>query len=78
MLSSILGSSGKPEFLKGRPRPIFAFMHEVIEYNLATKRDIEEVKRDIRELEQRMIIKLGGLIVVTIGVLVALSNINII
>ena len=67
-------------------------LHEVIESNLATKRDIEEVKRDIqevkrdiqevkrdiRELEQRMIIKLGGLIVITLGILVALSNINII
>ena len=57
-------------------------LHEVIESNLATKRDIEELKtelkRDIKELEQRMTIKLGGLIVVTIGILVALSNINII
>ena len=82
MLSSILGSSGKREFLKSRPRSIFAFMHEVIESNLATKRDIQELKtefkRDIRELEQRMIIKLGGLIVITLGILVALSNINII
>ena len=57
-------------------------LHEVVESNLATKRDIEELKiefkRDIRELEQRMTIKLGGLIVVTVGVLMALSNINII
>lgn len=57
-------------------------LHEVIESNLATKRDIEELKtelkRDIKELEQKMTIKLGGLIVVTIGVLVALSNINVI
>ena len=64
-------------------------LHEVIESNLATKRDIEElrselkrdieeVKRDIKELEQRMIIKLGALIVVTIGIIVALSNIKVI
>ncbi len=71
-------------------------LHEVIESNLATKRDIQEVKRDIeemrtelkrdiqelkrdmKELEQKMTIKLGGLIVVAIGILVALSNINII
>ena len=64
-------------------------LHEVIESNLATKRDIEEVKRDIeelrselkrdiKELEQRMTIKLGALIVVTIGVIVALSNIKVI
>ena len=68
-------------------------LHEVIESNLATKRDIEELrselkrdiqelrnefKRDIKELEQRMIIKLGALIVVTIGIIVALSNIKVI
>ncbi len=53
-------------------------LHEVIESNLATKRDIQELKRDIKELEQRIIIKLGALIVVTIGILVALSNIQVI
>ncbi len=37
-----------------------------------------EVKRDIKELEQRMTIKLGALVVVTIGILVALSNLQII
>lgn len=46
-------------------------LHEIIESNLATK-------RDLRELEQRMILKLGTLIVATLGILVALSNINII
>ena len=46
-------------------------LHEVIESNLATK-------RDIKELEQRIIIKLGALIVVTIGIIVALSNIKVI
>ncbi len=64
-------------------------LHEVIESNLATKRDIQELKRDIKELEQRMefnikeleqrmTIKLGALIVVTIGILVVLSNIQVI
>jgi len=57
-------------------------LHEVIESNLATKRDIEELrtdlKRNIKELEQKMTIKLGGLIVVTIGIIAALSNVKII
>ena len=71
-------------------------LHDIVESNLATKRDIEEVKRDIeevkreiqelrnelkrdiKELEQKMTIKLGALIVVTIGILVALSNLQII
>ena len=51
---------------------------DIEELRTELKRDIKEVKRDIKELEQRMTIKLGGLIVVTIGILVALSNINII
>ncbi len=57
-------------------------LQEVIESNLATKRDIEELrtdlKRNIKELEQKMTIKLGGLIVVTIGIIAALSNVKII
>ncbi len=57
-------------------------LHDVIESNLATKRDIEELrselKRDIKELEQKMIIKLGALIVVTIVIIVALSNLKVI
>ena len=78
-------------------------LHEIVESNLATKRDIKELeqkmelkmeqntnelkrdikeleqstKRDIKELEQKMLIKLGALMVVTIGIIVALSNLNV-
>ncbi|MCY3985842.1 MAG: hypothetical protein OXF23_02210 [Candidatus Dadabacteria bacterium] len=51
---------------------------DIEELRTELKRDIQEVRRDMKELEQRMTIKLGGLIVVTIGIIVALSNINII
>jgi uncharacterized membrane protein YheB (UPF0754 family) len=42
------------------------------EAELATKRDIDDVRRDIRESEQRLIIKLGGLIALAIGIVAAL------
>ena len=51
---------------------------DIEELRTELKRDIQEVRRDMKELEQRMTIKLGGVIVVTIGIIVALSNINII
>ena len=52
-------------------------LHEIIESNLATKRDIEELKRDMKEFEQRMFIKLGSLMVIGIGVIAALITLNI-
>lgn len=45
-------------------------LHEIVESNLATK-------RDLKELEQRIIIKLGALMVATIGITAALSNLNV-
>ena len=39
---------------------------------LSTKRDIEDVRLDMRELEQRLIIKLGTLIGFAIGVVAIL------
>ena len=35
-------------------------------------RDIEDVRRDMREMEQRLIIKLGALIALSIGIVAAL------
>ncbi|MEI8208650.1 MAG: hypothetical protein D0528_09450 [Methylococcales bacterium] len=35
-------------------------------------RDIEDVRRDMREMEQRLIIKLGPLIALAIGIVAAL------
>jgi len=49
-----------------------AFKEAQGEAELATKRDIEDIRRDMREMEQRMVIKLGGLIVLAVGVVAAL------
>jgi len=45
---------------------------EIIDENLATKQDISELKRDLKEMEQRIIIKLGAMIAASIAVTVAL------
>ena len=42
------------------------------ELEASTKQDIAEVKRDIRESEQRVIIRLGSMMVVAVGVVAAL------
>jgi hypothetical protein len=51
-----------------------AFVRAIIEAqtDLATKRDIEDLRRDMREMEQRLIIKLGAMMVVAIGIVAAL------
>lgn len=45
------------------------------EAELATKRDIDDLRRDMREMAQRMVIKLSGLIVLAVGVVVTLDKI---
>ena len=42
------------------------------EADLATKRDIDDVRRDMREMEQRLIIKLGALVAFAIGIVAVL------
>lgn len=42
------------------------------EADLATKRDIDDVRRDKREMEQRLIIKLGALVAFAIGIVAVL------
>jgi hypothetical protein len=55
-----------------------AFVRVIVEaqHELATKRDIDELRRDLDakfiQLEQRLIIKLGGLIALSIGLVAAL------
>jgi hypothetical protein len=55
-----------------------AFVRVIVEsqHELATKRDIDELRKDIDarfiQLEQRLIIKLGSLIAVSIGIVAAL------
>jgi hypothetical protein len=40
--------------------------------DFATKQDILDVRRDMREMEQRLIIKLGSMMVVAIGIVAVL------
>ena len=49
-----------------------AFKEAQGEAELATKRDIDDLRRDMRDLEQRLIIKLRALIALSIGVVAAL------
>jgi len=49
-----------------------AFTEAQSEADFATKRDIDDVRRDLRELEQRLIIKLGAMLTVAIGIVAAL------
>ena len=53
-------------------------MNEVIDSNLATKRDIKELEQRIVMLEQRIVIKLGSLLTAGLVALVALSKLNLI
>ena len=49
-----------------------AFKEAQGEADLATRRDIEDVRRDMREMEQRLIIKLGALVAFAIGIVAVL------
>lgn len=44
-------------------------LRAVVDENLATKADVIALKRDLKELEQRITIRLGGLIVAATAVL---------
>jgi hypothetical protein len=49
-----------------------AFKEAQGEADLATKRDIDDIRRDMREMEQRLIIKLGALVAFAIGIVAVL------
>ncbi|MCX7814454.1 MAG: DUF1640 domain-containing protein [Tepidimonas ignava] len=42
--------------------------------NLATKADIADLRKDMQLMEQRLIIKLGSMMVVAVGVVAALAK----
>lgn len=53
---------------------------QILESNIATKRDIEEVKRDIEEVRRdieemgyKLTIRLGGMLAVAVGLLAAMK-----
>jgi hypothetical protein len=47
----------------------------IFEDRIATKSDINEIQRDLRDLESRLIIKFGGMLVVAVGILAVLIKI---
>ncbi|MBM2813719.1 MAG: hypothetical protein HW421_481 [Ignavibacteria bacterium] len=47
-------------------------LKSIMEDRLATKEDILDLKRDIKELELRMIIKLGALLAMSIAIVAVL------
>ena len=47
-------------------------MKEIIDNQLATKNDILDLKRDMREMEYRIISRIGGIIVIAVSVLAAI------
>jgi DNA-binding transcriptional MerR regulator len=52
-----------------------AFREAQGEAELATKHDIELLRRDLKDLEQRMTIKLGAMVVVAVSLVAALVKI---
>jgi len=49
-----------------------AFKDAQSEAELATKRDIDELRRDMREMEQRLTVKLGGMMMAAVAVVATL------
>ena len=49
-----------------------AALAEVLSEQVATKHDINELRADLREVEQRLVIKLGGMIAVAVAVVAIL------
>ncbi len=47
----------------------------IVNTNLATKHDIELLRRDMKEMESRIVLRLGGIIVVAVGALAVLVKI---
>ena len=47
---------------------------DALDDTVATKSDIAELRAEIRELEQRMTIKLGGHLVLALGLLTAINR----
>ena len=45
-----------------------AALAEVLSEQVATKHDISELRAELREVEQRLVIKLGGMIAVAVAV----------
>ncbi len=49
-------------------------LRAVVDQNLATKQDIADLRRDMKEMESRITIRLGALIVAGVGMLAVLMK----
>ena len=47
----------------------------VVDQNLATKQDIENIRRDLKAMEARIVIRLGWMIIVGIGALAVMIKV---
>lgn len=47
-------------------------MMKLIDTSLATKSDINDIRKDMIQLEQRLLIKVGGMMVVCSGIIIAM------
>lgn len=45
---------------------------EIIDEHIATKQDIRDIKKEMREMEQRIIIKLGAMMAASIAIIAAI------
>jgi len=50
-------------------------LSEIIDSNLATKHDIENIRKDIALLKNELVLKLGAMLAISIGVIATLVKI---
>ena len=56
------------ESIRSRLRDTAAALAEVLSEQVATKHDIKELRAELRQVEQRLVIKLGGMIAAAVAV----------
>ncbi|MFN3958079.1 MAG: DUF1640 domain-containing protein [Tepidimonas ignava] len=62
-----------PRLAEGQAEALAEALEANLE-NLATKADIADLRKDMQLMEQRLIIKLGSMMVVAVGVVAALAK----
>lgn len=65
----------KAGFTRKQAEKSISILIEIMEQNLATKNDISKLEHRLRELELRMTVKLGSMLVVSIGIMTAIQKI---
>ena len=67
--SDTLKAAGVPDKqAEAEARAVAAAIGEV---DVATKRDIDDLRREMQSMELRLVIKLGGIIAIAVGIIVA-------